>query len=234
MNIIFEDELDTSICVKKRNLRKSSKRRWQKKFDHSEKSYDEFLDMFLRDESNQSTHPLLLISAKDYFLLKDNIILVEKPSVIKGNTTDRKVSYKITNFGKNISFGNKGQYKSIKIRNTKKNCVLIMMHRKYLDIFQRVQIHEYINGSSAKKKIVDGKYVLLLLVVCTNNKKTENINDFDDNFLAEIKKHYPNQIRTQGKKHYKSEGWIYSVGYAAKYDKLNSKKESFSKYVKSK
>ena len=120
LTLLVKISLTPQFVEKKRNLRKSSKRRWQKKFNHSEKSYDEFLDMFLRDESNQSTHPLLLFSAKDYFLLKDNIILVEKPSVIKGNTTDRKVSYKITNFGKNISFGNKGQYKSIKIRNTKK------------------------------------------------------------------------------------------------------------------
>ena len=57
---------------------------------------------------------------------------------------------------------------------------------------------------------------------------------FDDESLNIIKKNYPNQIRNQGMKHFHSEGQIYSIGYATKYEKMDESQQSFSKYVNSK
>ena len=66
------------------------------------------------------------------------------------------------------------------------------------------------------------------------NSSKQTCQAFNEDLLVTAKKLLNNQIRTQGSKHHESEGTIYSIGFAAKYDALDDNMRSFSKFVTSK
>ena len=108
-----------------------------------------------------------------------------------------------------------------------------MIHQKFLKHIDRIQIHQYTNGSKHRETIRKGKYVVLLICGTTDNNWQNNGIVFNDKFVSMMKKIYPNQIRNQGAKHFGGKGQIFSIGYAAKYEKLDHTQQSFSKYVQS-
>ena len=192
------------------------------------------MDKYLRLDKERSTHPLFQCSSQEFNKLKENTILIGNPRVSDNHRQTRKIYYDILSIGSNIRSVNKGKRMIIKLRNTKKNAVFIMIHQKFLKNIDRIQKHQYTNGSKHRQTIRKGRYVVLLTCCATDRSWQKNGIIFNDTFVTMMKKTYPNQIRNQGAKHFGSEGQIFSIGYAAKYEKLDHKQQSFSKYVQSK
>ena len=220
--------------MKKRKINKrSNENRWKKKFDAQEKSYDMFIEKYCSYDKSSSSHPIFLCSSSEYNIIKDNVILLSNPRIIDGNKPSRKIYYDISSTGKNIRFTKSTNSMQIKLRNSKKNSLFILIHRKYIKDAGKIQINQYTNGSKRQFRTKMCKYAVLLLCTITDNNWKNKSFTFDNHFIKMTKKNYPNQIRNQGMKHFSSEGQIYSIGYAAKYDKIDQKQESFSKYVTS-
>ena len=215
-------------------MKTSKKKRVNDKFKAEEDSYDSFMDKYFRVERESSTHPLFICSKNEYNLLKDNAIILGNPTIIDEKRPSRKIQYDIVAVGKNVCYSKKETSMEIKLRNMKKNTICILIHRKFVKDIEKIQIYKYTNGKIHRMDTGSGKYVVLMICTITDkNWKNKNFS-FDANFLSIIKNNCPNQIRKQGAKHFSSQGHIYSIGYAAKYDKVLENNHSFSKYVQSK
>ena len=123
--------------------------------------------------------PFFLCSSKEYNALKDNTILLGNPRVINGNSINRKIYYDIISVGRNIHYKNRKEQMIIRLKNTKKNTMFIMIHRKYLNELNNIHIHEYCNGTRRKSLNSCGKYGLLLVCTTSEHKKQDKGYIFD-------------------------------------------------------
>ena len=119
-------------------------------------------------EKERSTNPIFLCSGKEYHALKENVILVGNPKVIDANSQNRKIYYDILTVGKNIRHKTKNDRMTIRLTNTKKNTIFIMIHRKYLNMIDNIQINRYSNGSKRNSLNSRAKYGVLM--VCTSSE----------------------------------------------------------------
>ena len=219
---------------RKRKNKLSLAKRLHTKFIEEEKNYDDYLEQYCALERDETTHPIFLCSTKEYKLLKENTIVVGNPNIRNQNKTSRIIFYNILSIGKNIKYKKRGGDMTINFYNTKKRSIYVMVHKKYLENFGKVKIHKYSNGNQRGRNPMKEKYAVLLVASLSEEKCEDENYYFDKKFVQNIKRILPNQIRNQGSKHHQSEGWIYSVGYAAKYDRIGIDNMSFKKYVKSK
>ena len=207
-------------------------RRLRHKFVMEANRHDDFMNYHL-DDTNESVHHLALLQYKHYKQLEDNIILLDNPIVVDGKKLSRKIYYSIKSVGKNIVLecNNEGS-KIIKFRETKKNFVMIVIHKKDLIHIPKTTTFSFDNDATKKKRFRQKSEKFVILMQCGDFSRiscseNDNINIGD---LKNIKNVIPNQITRE--KHFKSRGEVYSVGYSAKYKVENQK--SFDKFVTSK
>ena len=186
---------------------------------------------YILDETNPSMHPLAVLTYSDYKLLKDNIIILEKPIIIEGNSLNRKIYYTIKSVGKNIKMDTKSSTMYVKLREMKKRFFMMVIQKKDLNIIKRISIINYDreNNMTTSYRRKSEKYLILMMCGDFSAKKKEANDNFTLQNLIDIENVIPNQITKE--KHFGSGGKVFSTGYSAKYKIMNGK--SFDKFVKS-
>ena len=185
------------------------------------------------DNNNVCTHPVALLPYKDYKRLEDNIIVLDKPNIVNENSLSRKIYYDIQSIGKNLVFETRNGISKIKLKETKRNFFMMVLHKQNVESIKKVAPFCHYSRPQKKTNGKNNGRKFLILMQCGVflEQKEDEISRISESDMRNYTSVIPNQITTK-EKHFNSLGEVYSIGYSAKYKIQNGL--SFEHFVTSK